>query len=393
MKKVILRIGIGLGIVILLFIILLTYTVIVTSKQNVSVNNKMYVGNLKYSKSGHIIVDVKINGSNKTYPFILDNGAGTVVFDNLLSEFEFSIIAYTPSRDVNRNISFNPVFRIDTLIINKNIIVTNASAGLHNSNIFKCDTKIYGIIGRDIMKKLIWQFDFEKSKYYITDDIKNLEFKKDTFSINFKSKGIINVLINNQENEMLIDLGSTSSLKHEVRIKKNDMFFKNKWLKIFGNTGFGINGYENSIKTSQVFVDSLTINSHKFFNIDGVIAEKTANIVGLDFLKNFNLTFDFKKNKIIFSQNSQFEFRKKHFGFIPIIKDSLLQIGTLYEGSILDKEGIKIGDEITKINDIDIDENFNLCDFEAYKYDTLNISIKIFNEIKDYQVIRRCFFE
>ena len=393
MKRILKKTLIGLSIIITLIIVILLYTTIMTTRHNVKIYKQVYNGDLKYFKSGHIIVNVKINGSNKTYPFILDNGAKTTVFDNLLNDFEFTTIAYMPSRDVNKKITINPVFRIDTFVINNSIIVTDVAANLHSSKIFKCDNNIYGIIGNDIMKNLVWQFDFPKNKYYVSSNINKLKFKNDTFSTEFNGKGKISMIINNSVNKVLIDLGSTSSLKYKVRVKNNDKFYKNKWLKIYGNTGFGINGYNNSIKTSQVFIDSITIGANKLFNIDGVIAEKTANIIGLDFLKNFIVTFNFPDNKIIFAINKEQVFRKKHFGFKPIIKDSLLQIGTLYENSILYEDNIRVGDEIIQINSIKIDKNFDLCNFDASKYDTLNISIKVFDQVKKYKVIRDYYFK
>ena len=391
--KIIKIISITIGIIISILIAILIYTTVVTSKQKIKISNNKYKGSIGYSQSGHILVYVKINGSEKTYPFILDNGAKTTIFDNILTDFNFSTVAYLPSRDVNKKLSFKPVFRIDTLTINNNIIVSKASAILHSSKIFKCDKNIYGIIGKDLMKELIWQFDFENNKYFVTNNINNLKFKKDTFSVNFSGKGKINILINNNETELLIDLGSTSSIKYKVKIRDNDKYFKNKWLKIYGNTGFGLNGYNNSIKTSQVYIDSIQFGNKSFYKIDGVIAEKTLNIIGLDFLKNFNLTFDFPNKKIFFAPNNKQFFRRKHFGFKPIIKDSTLQIGTLFEGSILEEKGVKVGDPIVKINNINIDKEFNLCNFNPSIFDTLNISVKIFDDTNSYKLIRYYYFK
>jgi len=69
----------------------------------------------RWSPTKHILVDVKINNSNKTYPFLLDSGASTMVFDNLLAEHDLPDIGNGFSIGTSGGFIFPDIYGIERL--------------------------------------------------------------------------------------------------------------------------------------------------------------------------------------------------------------------------------------------------------------------------------------
>ena len=203
MKKIILRTLGSLGILIVLIIGLVTYTFIITTQEKIVTTNVNYCGKFSYASSGHLLINVYLNGSKKAYPFILDNAATTIVFDNLLEEFDFKRVTFLPTRDANKNISIRSVYRLETLKLESGIVVTDISSKCFKSDFFPCNEEVYGIIGKDVMKNFVWQFNFKEKIYAVTSDIKDLEFDKNAIQIPFNKESNYNDLVTIKINDNL----------------------------------------------------------------------------------------------------------------------------------------------------------------------------------------------
>ena len=376
---------------------LFIYIGTVVDSTTVITKNIDYLDKLVYSKSGHILINVKINGSEKEYPFILDNGSTTAIFDNLLDEFNLSKILYLPSRDANKTFIFKPVYKVNTMKIDGGITISDISVKSFDSDVFKCNKNVYGVIGHDIMKYFIWQFDFTNNTYYITSDTNTISSRINQITLPLNkfsdSRDYTEIFINNKKHKFLIDLGSTSSIRFQINTDSINVLFKNKNKKIIGVGGSGFNGKIKKQNNYIVLFDSIKINNDKFHKVKGSLSNKTGNMIGLEFLKNFKITFNYSKNKLTLESNDTVNFIPKRFGFKLDMIDNKLKIITIVENTLPYNSGLKVGDEIVKINEIRINEKFDLCNFDISKYDTLNLSIKRAEEIKEYKIIKDYYFK
>lgn len=398
MKKIILRTLAVIGILILLFIGVVIYSFVVTTQEKVVTTNVNYTGMFSYSPSGHLLIDVYINGNDKPYPFIIDNGATTIIFDNLLEELDLNRMAFLPTRDANKNISIGSVYRIDTIKLENGIVVTDISSLSINPNFFNCNKNVYGLIGKEVLENFVWQFNFKEQTYTVTSDVKNLKFNENTIEIPFNAASnyydLLTININkNEERIVEIDLGSTGGIKYELPVDSLDYFYKNKNIETLGVNSYGLNGYdENSNKTSYVFIDSISIDGNQFYNLESRVSKKSSNLLGLQFFKNFRTTLDFPNKLLILEPYDSLNFYPKHFGITFKMEDKKLRVSSLIENTAPHQFGIKIGDEVLKLNNLKVDDSFDYCNLDYYKKDTLRITIKKDETIKEYIITKQYLF-
>ncbi len=396
MKKIILRTLLVLAILITLLVLGIIYLVKVKNSYEVITKDVEYTDSLRYAKSGHIIIDVYINDLKKSYPFILDNGASTIIFDNLLEEIDLNIVAYSPTRDASKSISFNPIYKLNKIELESGIIVENIAAENFNSDFFTCNKNVYGIIGRDIMKYFVWQFDFANNSYTVKSDTNIVLNNENVISIPLnkfsKTKDYMELSINNNKKKLVVDLGSTSSIRYELASDSIEYYFKHTNKKIIGDSGYGLNGKAKNRDNYVILFHEVKINNNVFNNVEGSVSNRTADIIGLKFLKNFKTTFNFPRNTLTLEPNDSLIFRTGHFGYSPEMKDNKMFIQVIIKNSQADKLGLKVGDEIIKINNTNIDNNFNFCKYNISELDTLELSIKRNNIIKNYTIIRDYYF-
>jgi len=398
MKKIILRSLAVIGILILLFIGVVIYSFVVTTQEKVITTNVNYTGMFSYAPSGHLLIDVYINGSDKPYPFIIDNAATTIIFDNLLEELDLNRVAFLPTHDANKNISIGSVYRIDTIKLENGIVITDIASKCFSSNFFACNDNVYGLIGKEVLENFVWQFNFKEQTYAVTSDRKNLTFSEDTIEIPFDSASSYHDLIvikinDNQKQVVDIDLGSTGGIKYELEEDSLDYFYKNKNIEILGLTSYGLNGdNKRENKTSYVFMDSIRIDGNQFYNLESRVANKALNIVGLEFFKNFRTTLDFPNKLLILEPNDSLNFYSKHFGIAFKMEDKKLRVSSLIENTAPHQFGIKIGDEVLKLNNLKVDDSFDYCNLDYYKKDTLRVTINAGETIKEYIIAKQYLF-
>lgn len=79
-------------------------------------------------------------------------------------------------------------------------------------------------------------------------------------------------------------------------------------------------------------------------------------MVGLDFLKNFIVTIDFKNHLLYLKPLEKTHFPKNiaSFGFECFKRKGVLEVDFIYKGSLAEQLGIKCGDKILKVNNQDI---------------------------------------
>jgi hypothetical protein len=399
MKKIILRTLLIIGILIALSIGIVVYTVVITTQEKVVTSTIHYSGSFSYAPSGHLLIDVYLNGSKKAYPFFIDNAASTIIFDKLLKEVNLERVAFLPSRDANKNSSIRAVYRLDTLELENGIIVTDIAARSFSSEFFWCNDNVYGVIGKEVLEKFIWQFNFKSQTYTVTSNINALDFRENNIEIPFDTTSnyhdLIAININDNQKYLFdIDLGSTGGIRFELDEDSLAYFYKNKHLEIFGLAGYGVNGFNKSDnKNAYVFLDSIRIDGHHFYNIESSVANRAYNLVGLEFFKNFTTTLDFPNKRLILEPYDSLSFFPKHFGIAIKMDGQKLKVSSIIEKSIPHQQNIKIGDEVIKLNDLNVDNNFNYCGLFYDTKDTLILKIEKDGAIRDYIIYKKYLFK
>jgi len=324
-----------------------------------SLVSKDFVQTIKFRQdSQYIYIDAKVNGDKVDREYILDTGSPTLFFTEAEDTLNLQLKRlYNFGKNNQAKYGF-----------------TNAKIGtIEYKNLSYMFLKPYwdfkqlGMLGCNTMQNTIWSFNFMDSIITISDNIEKFTNLDSYYKIKFKPRRsqetpYIQAVINKKDTvSVMIDSGDNTFIKgydwdkNKFEIDSNNI----KICKINLNL-YGSNLKKDSIITRKYFrINSLNIGEYEMNNIvvDGGVYQ-----IGLRFLKNFDITFDWINHYFYFKENGTADFPTNinSYGFKVTNNNEKLRVYMLYNDSKAAKLGMKLGDEILSINGIDakdIDKN------------------------------------
>jgi hypothetical protein len=295
--------------------------------------------------------------------------------------------------DSQNNRSSLNIYLIDTLLIGDVKFLNLPFAGADLSKIVCFGQEFDGIIGLNLMSKAIWLIDNENKKITIVDKRNKLNLMPNAEIIKFKTykDGLylnlnpyfnldIPKLVNNKMVEL--DMGSPNGFELNKKIVERNAISASKYS--IGNASQGLFG-RNKIDTTFYFVtNTLKMNKMK---VDEEIEVKYKGTiiptVGMDFLKNYNIILDWKKNEITLSKiHSLTEKKIVPYGFKIGMDKSIVVVNEIFNNSDAERKGLKLGDKIIKIDEIDFQNKNTESDcakikqFENLSKNEINIKVE-----------------
>jgi Aspartyl protease len=308
---------------------------------------------------GLVIIPVTING--KTYEFLVDTGAPNVCSKELAAELKLKTkVTQTTgdSQGVKEKLDFVvvPEMYLSGICFKE---TGAAVADLKQSDVIAC-LNIDGIIGANLMKEAIWEFDYERKVITISDKKSSFSITENAIHLPFtpalSSTPKVTITYNGVEDKnVTFDTGSNglfttskSTLK-KIEEKKPPV----KKATSFGSSGSGLYGAAKTDTSYMILIDSTQIGGLYIEN-NAISIENGARLVGTKFLKNFRVIIDWNMKEILLIPvkpfvNNTFE----SFGFSPFISENKLIINELYVNSEASEKGIKIGTQILEVDGID----------------------------------------
>lgn len=340
---------------------------------NGEIEQKNYFEKIPYvSVADMIIIQINING--KDYNFQLDTGAPFAISERVLKEFNFPIIdavRVTDSNGKTENIHRTIVPKLNL----GNISFRNVEGIVFNENnfMFEC-LDVDGIIGSNMLRKSVLQFDFQNKTIYITDDIKNLNLQNSTFGElildEFQSSPLINILLEDEVNsiktQMMIDSGFNGFLDfptnyYEETPKEFNVF--NEISKQNGAHSLGFWGIQDKTLMVLVNVPMFNINNFIFKDVVFTTGNSTKPLLGNQLFTYGKTTLDYNKKRFYFEPYENiktYELSQKPFPFGISFLDDKFIVDLIWDKSL--ESQINIGDEILSYNGIDF-TNLSFCDF------------------------------
>ena len=348
-----------------------------------------------------VIVKVRLNNSEKWYDFILDTGAPTIISDSTLKE-----IVQKKTQVKELNIKDKKVALKESIIKLENLqigdvnfkdvgaLVMDASKmGMLNCLGFD------GIIGYNILKTAIFQINFKENKIVISDQPVKMNFINGAIQLNYtttiQETPLINVTLNDTLTlDLTLDTGHNGSLTigDSSLVNFYQRHFPDQIAKRFTRPSITIRGQDKNIKAISedylCLLRSIRIgNMH--FNTSLVTVRKENNqrkdgLIGAAFLRNFILTLNYEEKTVyLYPLNqSYFSGNKQTFGIEVTPFGNQVIIGSVYEGSLAEKQGLEIGDQVIWVDSLSLTSlpPETLCGFflgESALLDTEKDSIRI----------------
>lgn len=316
-----------------------------------------------------IVLNVKVDGSDREYPFIFDTGAPTVVSNLLLNDLKpqnYRVLTSGKDRDTTNAFS-NKMLVLNSLSIGD---VVFKEVGCLEMQTEKWDMlnciSAYGIIGCNVIKSCGFQIDYLSKRLTLTDRLQDLPNYSSIEWLNYRTNGqetpIIAAKINDSINvELLFDTGMSGSItinSHELYQRANSSSTIKKVAKSLSIPNLYIRG------ETETIYKSLTLNPDRFsffssnhpneilVRVNDLPGRKYDGTIGNGYFENYNITLDYNRKRVGFIPNSETDtLIPSTFGFSTFLNKNSLLIGSIYEGSEAQTAGLCPGDEILKYND------------------------------------------
>ncbi len=331
-----------------------------------------------------IIIPVTIN--NKNYRFLLDTGAPNVISKKIFDELK---------TDKTNNVTVNDANNIDQSLTTSEIpslqigalTFTNQIAivyDLANHNVLSC-YGIDGFIGSNLLSNSVLKIDIKARKIILTDNIKNLNPKKQPTKIKLigsqKAPYIEFDFIGKNKfkvtDMVLIDTGMSGFYEMSNRAYK--MFEEHHVFDILGSsvgvTSIGLFGAGKPSEQKLMQVESGILNKSTIKNLILTTVEDSNSRIGSDFLNYGDLILDFNKKNAYFEFAESVTLEKKIPKYNATILENKYVVGMVWDKDYGEK--MSFGDEIIRIED-QIMSEMTFCQMLALKTKLKNL--------KNYQI-------
>lgn len=311
--------------------------------------------------NGLPIIDVSIQG--KTYKFLLDTGAPTVISPELAAAIKSKATKKSIVSDSQGNNSKQEFIVIDEIKIGK-IHFNDIGAvviDLKRTFEIKC-LGIDGIIGSNQMSNAIWEIDYKDKKITLSDHFQNYKApegaaKVDFLEMGFQKTPMIKIQVDSLTSKLLtFDTGANGNVSLPYSHFQNTL--KNyKQIRSYGNPSSGVYGTGKQDSVTTVKVPFMKLGTLKLENQILVFEDGSSSVLGNAFLKNYKTTINWKNKTIhLLQQDSVPEAKLETLGFGIRYINNKPVVAILTKDSNAEKQGLQLGDEIIKIDDVDFSE-------------------------------------
>jgi hypothetical protein len=341
--------------------------------------------------SGLICIKARLNDEKEERRFILDTYSPCLLREGLLSIPGLDVLDAT--KDLGGKFEGTPMkalFPRFSKVTIGGVVFEDIGAMVMSESSGNAVAALLrdGLIGANLMRHCLWQIDFEHKTITLTDRKEALEGLENAIRIPFQPKPVqyspdVEVLLDGGEKATLqFDTGATGflglltpSLKSLVESGKSRAWTArlDRFIEEPGSPG---------IETHHFLrVPSLQLGSGAFKSLPVAILDPSRSELmnrgnlGLEFMKNFIVTFDWTSSTIYLTPIAGREPKRniRTFGFTYACRDGALRVSSLYAGSPAEKAGLRIDSPILSINGKSVDR-LTEADVRRFKNGELTFS-------------------
>ncbi|WP_172798131.1 aspartyl protease family protein [Pontibacter akesuensis] len=305
-----------------------------------------------------IIVQGQVNG--KTYDFVLDTGAPTVIWEEVAQDLKLAkaraAVSSTDANGTRQQLNF---YAAESLKLgNLEVEGINLSSVSTLADEIKCYAN-GGIIGGNFMRHYHWQIDYENQRLIVSSDFSRLSVPKNATRVNATvtlPQGLVvidGIRVLGKEEEFTLDTGNGGSLNLGMQnwdaAKASEM-----------GSYAEANGYSNLSTGGRKTITTNTIKTDFTSPMDtipnAIIQVDTKNsLLGNHYLAQFGtITIDYSigKGAVYFNPKKETAPDAMSYGFLPVFKkeSNAFVVGKIYKGSEAEKAGLQLDDRILSIN-------------------------------------------
>lgn len=338
------------------------YTLLILSTATLSAQGK------KFFKSGEVnlqnpvekinlrfandlpFVQVSING--KTYNFLFDTGAPTVISTAVYTELGLEKKHTAKVKDSQKN-KQEQIFTILPEMVVDKAVFKNVGAVVMDFSVSELSCfKIDGIIGANQMAKLSWKVNYAENSLEASKDLTQFNPAGYDIVIPFSPRTqktpVVETDLQGKKINLTFDTGFSGRLKVTDGAYEAQKALKS--VEVYGTNSVGAYGAGKPAPGYIFRTPALSLGNKSFAN--EIIATGNASLIGNDFFKNFVFLLDWSGNKIYMKQIKNEPAKLESFGFGYRFIDSKPTVAFVFQE---ENFPLKVGDAIISINNVNLD--------------------------------------
>lgn len=279
-----------------------------------SVENVNFNENIPFDYYRHLIfIEVEIDG--EMYNFFFDSVAElNVIGKHIADKVSYKSLTEAKVSGSSKGKTKANFVELEQMKIG-DIVFNNTGSIImelkHLEDVLGCK-KVDGIIGNNLMRKAVWQINYDKQEIIITDRFENLMISDNAQIIKMEANSWGNIYLDGKLNgidtRLTFDTGFAGKIKSNKKkfdklIAKNE---KVQWSKEYGMTGANITGISYG-KMYNTLIDSLEIEGNKLNNIIISLEEESSSLVGNKYFENFIISMDWANDYLYFDPVKEIE--------------------------------------------------------------------------------------
>lgn len=309
-----------------------------------------------------MLIKAKLNNSQKDHTFILDTGALTIIRQAVANELGLPAGIKVKAKGYQGNSNTIQLVKLDKISVGDMDAFDCAAGVIYDTEFSELFPRnIDGVLGSNFLRFFIVGIDYQKKEITLSQRGTSLKSQNHKYEMPFSldmKKGFapeINCIINDDiESTAIIDTGTPFSSLSLPILKKTESFKSGNVVKSTGSPTFGLAGRpeeDYALRIKKLKLGALQI--HDIPALSHSAGEVV--LIGNDILSKFLVTIDYPAKKILLAPNGE-AFEKNRLGYTIGYKkhDNKIIVSRIWKNSSAEKSGIKIGDEIRKINGIEV---------------------------------------
>jgi hypothetical protein len=329
-------------------------------------------------KLGLRTLPVKLNGSNTTYSFIFDTGAGaTVISGTLAKELNLKKVGSIGVTDALGQSHKQDVVMIEELHVGGLVFhhIGAVVMDYDTLSVIPCIGKD-GILGINVISLANWTVDNAQKKFEITDSELPVDVNfTDVLPFTQKAKlPYVSLGVDNHRYaKVLVDMGANSgvTLPLDSFAKNHSLAARRHYMHIDGSTQ-GLFG--NKVDTTYTVEPKDVVLGDIMQRLQYIeTSRNTSAKIGNKLWNDYKVGFDFKNQRMLLirqvDRNTTLQ-PLSGLGLSLDRKDGKVIISTVFENSPATRAGLQRGDEITAINGRLVSTYYpSYCDFILWAYE------------------------
>ncbi len=338
-----------------------------------------------FTLEGHpILIKARLNNSQKEYSFIFDTGALTMIKQEVAKELDLPKGIEVEANDTGGKSKTIDLVKLDNIIVG-NMVVQDCAVGVSDfSGMFS--PNIAGILGSNFFRHFKVIIDYRNKNLTFSRENKQTAAQYPETIVPFESDikmGFAPVIECEVDGALkgtaVIDTGFPGIVALPLSmIKKTISFKKGNAITAQGSMMGGMFGLAD--EDYALRIHDFKVGNVKLKNIPAISHSSKAGhlLLGNKFLDKFLVTLNYPAEEMILTPyGTPFETNIPSYGLALAKDDQKTLVSGIWNNSSASRSGIKLGNEVVKINSIDakaltfmeliplfFDENINNLEIE-----------------------------